>query len=494
MQRTSRKIVSAISRAAIAALLLAVIASCGGGGSGSASAPPPGTGSVNRAPVMTSGASVTVVSGSSGVVYTASASDADNDTLSYAVSGEDAAAFVLDAGSGALRFRNPPDAATPGDANRDNDYRITVTVSDGKASASRDVSVVVMAVAGTGMREITSLELAQEMSPGWNLGNTLEAMPSETAWGNPPASQALLNAVRAAGFRSVRIPVSWSQYADANYNISPAWMARVTEVVNSARNADLYVIVNIHWDGGWMQPTYARQAEVNARLTKLWTQIANNFKGYDDHVLFAGTNEVMVDGDYGTPTVEYYRVQNSFNQAFVDAVRATGGNNALRHLIVQGFNTNIDHTVSFATLPADSVAHRLMMEVHYYDPYNFTLNTSSAIWQWGASATDPAATETWANESWADAQFQKMKARFVDQGVPVILGEYCASLRTEYDPDGIFRARWDEYITRSAHQHGLVPIYWDAGATGNHGSGLFNRVSGAQTYPDLVARIVSAAR
>src|SRR5690606_34081047 len=123
------------------------------------------------------------------------------------------------------------------------------------------------------------------------------------------------------------------------------------------------------------------------------------------------------DGDYGTPTEEYYTVQNSFNQTFVDTVRASGGPNATRHLVVQGFNTNIDHPVNFAVIPTDTVANRLMMEVHYYDPYNFTLNTSSNITQWGAIATDPNATETWANESYTDNQFQKMKTTFIDQGV-----------------------------------------------------------------------------
>ena len=134
-----------------------------------------------------------------------------------------------------------------------------------------------------GMRSLTSLQLSTLMSPGWNLGNSLEAIGGETAWGNPAANQAIMNAVKAAGFKTIRIPVSWKQYADANDNISATWMARVTEVVNYARNAGLYAIINIHWDGGWMQPTYAQQATVNARITKFWTQIANNFKNYDDY-------------------------------------------------------------------------------------------------------------------------------------------------------------------------------------------------------------------
>lgn len=345
---------------------------------------------------------------------------------------------------------------------------------------------------------------AQQLSPGWNLGNSLEAIGSgggrkttsqETAWGNPVVTQAMLNAVKAAGFRSVRIPVAWAQYADANDDIAPFWMNRVAQVVDYARNAGLYVILNIHWDGGWMQPTYADRARANARLARFWSQIATRFETYDDHLLFAGTNEVMVKDVYSAPTPENCAVQNGFNKVFVDTVRATGGSNATRYLVVQGYNTNIDHTLLCnATLPADSAASRLMMEVHYYDPYNFTLNTGSAIWQWGASATLPAATDSWGDEAHADAQFQKMKANFIDKGVPVILGEYAASLRTEHDPPGKYRTDWDRYVTRSAYRHGLVPVYWDNGYTANHNSGLFDRATGAVAFPDTVRAIVNAAK
>jgi endoglucanase len=351
------------------------------------------------------------------------------------------------------------------------------------------------AITVPGMRDLTSLQLSKLMGAGWNLGNSLEAIGGETAWGNPPATQALFNAVKAAGFKTVRIPLSWKQYADANDNISATWMTRVTQVVNYAKNAGLYTMINIHWDGGWMQPTYANQATANARITKFWTQIANNFKGYDDTLLFAGTNEVMVDGDYGTPTVEYYTVQNGFNQAFVNAVRATGGGNLARHLIVQGFNTNIDHTVNFATVPSDSATKRLMMEVHFYDPYDFTLNENSNIWQWGAAATDASATQTWANEAYVDAQFQKMKARFVDAGIPVILGEFGAIRRTEHSGAETYRTNWARYVAHSAWTHGAVPVWWDAGSpTANHSMGLFDRNTGAQSYPSLISAIINAAK
>jgi len=348
--------------------------------------------------------------------------------------------------------------------------------------------------ATTGMRDLTSLQLSQLMGAGWNLGNSLEAIGGETAWGNPATTQALLTAVKAAGFKSVRIPVSWKQYADANDNIGATWMARVTQVVDYAKNAGLVAMINIHWDGGWMQPTYAAQAVANARITKFWTQIANNFKGYDDTLLFAGTNEVMVTDNYNTPTVEYYTVQNGFNQQFVNAVRATGGNNAVRHLVVQGYNTNIDHTVNFAVMPTDTATNRLMMEVHFYDPYDFTLNDKSTKWQWGAGATDATAKVAGYDEAWVDAQFQKMKTKYVDKGIPVILGEYAAMRRTEYGGAETYRTAWDKYIAQSAWAHGMVPVYWDAGAaTDNYSSGLFNRSTGAQAYPDIVKAIVNAA-
>ncbi len=352
----------------------------------------------------------------------------------------------------------------------------------------------------TAVLPVTTPSFPRDLSPGWNLGNTLEAIGSgsqpfttsqETVWGNPVASQALMNSVKAAGFRSVRIPVSWTQYADANGTISPFWLDRVSQVVNYARNAGLYVIINVHWDGGWMQPTYAQQAAVNAKLTKFWAQIAHNFQTYDNHLLFAGTNEVMVTGVYSTPTAENCAVQNSFNQTFVDTVRADGGNNTSRYLVVQGYNTNIDNTLLCNTnMPTDSAANKLLMEIHYYDPYDFTLNTDSSIWQWGNIATSPANTQTWANEAYTDAQFQKIKVNFVDKGIPVILGEYAASLRTEYDVPQTYRNYWDQYITRSAYAHGIAPIYWDSGYLTNHASGLFNRSTGAQGYPATISAIV----
>ncbi|MDO3386360.1 glycoside hydrolase family 5 protein [Gilvimarinus sp. SDUM040013] len=337
---------------------------------------------------------------------------------------------------------------------------------------------------------ITSVEFSASMGVGWNLGNTLEAVGGETAWGNPKATPELMQAVKAAGFDNVRLPVAWSQFSDEpNFVIDPTWLARVEEVVTYALDAELMVMINMHWDGGWMQPTYAEQAYVNNRMEIMWQQIATHFSEFDQNLVFACTNEVMVEGDYGTPIEEYYTVQNGFNQICVDTVRATGGNNSERFLAVQGFNTNIDHTINFFELPDDSATDKLLVEVHYYDPFNFTLNGDSQITQWGAGATDAGATETWANESYVDTQFGRMKSKFVDNGIGVILGEYGAFHREGVDGHEIFRNAWNDYITQAALANQMVPMYWDNGFTGDTGFGLFNRTTAEQVYPDLIELI-----
>ena len=322
-----------------------------------------------------------------------------------------------------------------------------------------------------------------DLGRGWNLGNTLEASngssvppttSQETYWGNPAVNQQLMNEVAAAGFKSVRIPVDWIEYMDASGNVPPLWLTRVKQVVDMARNAGLYVIINQH-RSDWYKPTAANQTAGDAAYKKLWTQIANTFKDYDNHLLFAGTNEIHFD--YGVPSSENCTVQESFNQAFIDAVRATGGNNASRTLIFQGYNTDINNTIGAcgAPVPTDTISGRLMMEFHYYDSYNFTLNDQSPIWQWGSIATDPSVTEAWDNEAHVDAQFDKAKTAYADKGIPVIIGEYCAISKTEYDPTLKYRDYWTKYVTQSAIRHGFVPYYWDIGDYSNHACGLFDR-------------------
>ena len=352
------------------------------------------------------------------------------------------------------------------------------------------------------------------MAPAINLGNTLESLDTwetppyttskETVWGNPAANQAIFNGYAAAGFKSVRIPVTWTQYTDANGNIEPFWLARVKQVVDYARNAGLYVIINMHNDSGII-PDYADQASADAKLKSYWTQIANYFKGYDNHLLFAGTNEIAMPNTYTTPTQENCTVQKGFNQTFVNAVRATGGNNASRTLVVQLYATNIDwgpDTCGETTLPTDTIASRLMIEMHWYDPYDFTINGNNAtIWQWGALANDLSAVETWGNEAHSRTEFDKAQADFVSKGVPVIMGEFGAYPKTSGSGanNETYTNYWAQYNANAAVTRGIVPMWWDTGAMidRNTGavkdSGLLNSLNSGMTINPEPASAVGNA-
>ncbi|HNX89206.1 MAG TPA: cellulase family glycosylhydrolase [Paludibacteraceae bacterium] len=337
----------------------------------------------------------------------------------------------------------------------------------------------------TGM-ESDALVLAKKMTLGWNLGNSLEAIGSETVWGNPKTSKALIDAVKTAGFNAVRIPCAWNGYIEdpVTYTIKDSWLLRVKEVVDYCVNNNMYVILNIHWDGGWLEenPTYAKQAEVNAKQKALWEQISIYFRNYDEHLMFAGTNEVHAG--YGNPTPENIIVQLSYNQTFVNAVRSTGGRNTYRNLVVQAYNTNIDLAVSSLKMATDNVANRMMAEVHYYDPWDFCGDTgNTAVTLWGEPFKIYGKVSTWGQEADVDKQFAKMKTNFVNKGYPVILGEYAPTRRLSLSGEALThhldsRAYYLKYVTQQAKNNGIVPFYWDNGAIGDNGSGIFNRSNG----------------
>ena len=335
--------------------------------------------------------------------------------------------------------------------------------------------------------------LAKKMHLGWNLGNTLEAIGGETAWGNPKASKALIDLVKASGFNAVRIPCAWDQYLEnqTTYKIKDLWLARVKEVVDYCIENDMYVILNIHWDGGWLEnnPTPDKQAEVNKKQKAIWEQIALYFRNYDEQLLFAGTNEVHTTS--GNPTQANFDVQMSYNQTFVDAVRSTGGKNAYRNLIIQAYNTNIDQAVAYLKISTDYVPDRLMVEVHHYDPWNFcglekdeTWGKYAALWgqpyeQYAVGVLAGRAA-TWGKEDYLKTQFNKMKTSFVDKGYPVILGEYGVIRRTTYSGDALMhhldsRAYYLRYVTEQAKNYGLIPFYWDNGSTGDLAFGIIDR-------------------
>jgi endoglucanase len=348
----------------------------------------------------------------------------------------------------------------------------------------------------------TAQQVAGHMKVGWNLGNTLEAICGENAWGNPATTQKLIDSVKAAGYDAVRLPCAWDCHT-TNGVINAAWIARVKEVVDYCINDSMYVIINIHWDGGWLENnvTTSAQAAVNAKQKNYWTQIAKYFKDYDEHLLFAGANEPNVEDATGMS------VLLSYHQTFIDAVRATGHNNSSRTLIIQGPSTDIDKTNNLMnTMPKDSIANRLMIEVHYYTPWQFCGMTEDASWgkmfyYWGKdyhSTTDVSRNATWGEESDLDHYLGLMKTKFVDNGIPVILGEYGVVKRTltgnsDQELHLASRLHFYNYFVESAVNKGIIPFNWDTGPYGNNTMGIFDRNTGAVVDKGLLDAIMQGA-
>jgi endoglucanase len=348
---------------------------------------------------------------------------------------------------------------------------------------------------------------AQLPSPtyGWNLGNTLEPPSGEGTWG-PAATQTLINAVADSGFNTIRLPVAWDSHANqSTYVIDPAWLARVKQVVDWCYAKNLTVIVNCHWDGGWLENhiTATVDPTIDAKMRSYWTQIATTFAAYDNHLLFAGANEPNCD------TAAQWATLRSYYNTFISAVRATGGNNANRWLVIQGPHTNIDQTYTMVdTLPMDSATGRLVVEVHYY-PWRWSLMAEDASWGkmfyfWGQGYHSPTMLDrnsTAEEEAYTDDQFQKMATKFVNNGVPVIIGEWGAVKRTGYsDLTGVeldrhlaSRTYYSKYVTDKGNALGLKPIWWDAGGTGSNTMWLFDRSTAAMIDPDNIRALTGGA-
>ncbi|WP_143774473.1 cellulase family glycosylhydrolase [Niastella vici] len=342
----------------------------------------------------------------------------------------------------------------------------------------------------------TAQTIASQMKVGWNLGNTLEAICGETVWGGATTTQQLINTVKASGFNTIRLPVSWDCHA-TNGVIDPNWMARVKQVVDYCMNQNLYVIINIHWDNGWLENnvTTSAQASVNAKQQNYWTQIGNYFKNYNERLLFASANEPNATDATGMS------VLLSYHQTFINAVRATGGNNSSRTLIIQGPQTNIDLTNNLMnTMPTDQIANRLMVEVHYYTPWQFCGLTEDASWgsmfyYWGNgyhSTTDASRNATWGEESEVERGLGLMKSKFIDKGIPVIIGEYAAVKRNLSAPSDqslhvASRLYFYKYLVNSARSKGIIPICWDINMQ------MYNRSTSAVLDQPVIDAIMQGA-
>lgn len=379
-----------------------------------------------------------------------------------------------------------------------------------EVTSAADTAVTEAATAENTWDELDRTAITAAMGMGWNLGNQLEAssnkVPSETAWGNPIITEDLIKAVKAQGFNTIRIPVSYlSKIGDApDYTIDSAWLDRVQEVVDYVVGNDMYAVMNIHGDGyytvdgGWLLCVDDNQDEIKAKYEAVWKQIADRFKDYDEHLIFESMNEEF-DNTYGRPNKDGYANINEYNQIFVDTVRGTGSNNTKRWLLLPGWNTNVEYTAGNYgfVIPEDKLCEsdgkRIMISVHYYDPYNFTLdeNSSSAKTQWGKYATENF--DNWGQEDYVDSQMQKLHDTFVAEGYPVIIGEMGVQDKTHLSESfNEYRRYWLEYVVKSAKANGCIPVYWDNGWNGKNGFGLFDRTSCTVTQQSLIDAMIRA--
>jgi endoglucanase len=348
------------------------------------------------------------------------------------------------------------------------------------------------------MREgLTALEATRLMGNGINLGNTLEACDNnvgiktntplsyETHWGQPKTTQAMIDGMKAAGFDTIRIPVAWMTNAthlyEGDYTIDADYMDRVEEVVRYARKAGMYVIVNDHWDGGWYGMFGSESAETRALAMEaykgMWQQIAERFRDYSDYLIFESANEELgtrFDENsalYCSDSVvtylnddERYALTNEINQTFVDVVRATGGNNATRLLLIAGYGTNIDQTCDDRfQMPKDTADSKLMVSVHYYDPWSYC-GASSAVsaTKWGKVS----------DYEYMDQQLAKM-TKFTEAGYGVVIGEYGALPCSDGLKDNTLA--YHTAFLDACTKYNLTNCLWDC-------SGLYKRVS--QTFAD----------
>ncbi len=341
-------------------------------------------------------------------------------------------------------------------------------------------------VAGAGaMRDITGMALVKEMKLGWNLGNTMDSTSGgETGWGNPVTTQAMIDAVKAGGFNTVRIPVTWASHmgASPNYTINAAWLDRVEVIVNYVLKDGMYAIVNTHHDS-WvsLMPT-ANQTTISDRLSKLWTQIADRFKNYDDHLIFEVLNEPRTTDStqWAGGTAAARAILNTYNAAAVNAIRATGGNNTLRFIMIPTHAAN-PSTTCINDLVIPNSDPRIIVSLHTYYPNQFSMGGGTTTW---GSAADRTAMTT---------ELDRIYNLLPKNGRAVVIGEWGSINQNNT------AARVDHAGTyaKEVTARGMCPIWWDNGGldAGTDGFGLLDRVANppAWVFPEIVNALSTGA-
>jgi endoglucanase len=316
---------------------------------------------------------------------------------------------------------------------------------------------------------VDALAMVKALGVGTNIGNTLEnTITWETGWGQPLITQTYISGMASRGIKTVRVPVAWDTYANGG-TIDATKLARVKEVVGMITSAGMYAIVNIHWDNGWIdneqgQPPYKLTDAIKTKFASYWQQIGAGFADVGHQLILEGMNEEgrwTTDGaPYGPPDIPPL---NEMNQLFVTTVRGAGGYNATRALLIAGFNTDIEKTcVASFTVPTDPAgAGKLLLSLHYYTPYQFTiLEDSSAFTSWGTDSDVQQLT----------GLFDKLQSFSQERKIPVILGEFGVTrLRSEST-----RRAWMTAVAKASVSRGIVPVLWDTGTDISRTDGAFS--------------------
>src|SRR5574344_2686051 len=320
-------------------------------------------------------------------------------------------------------------------------------------------------VTGTDTFE-TAQAAVDHIVTGWNLGNTLDStgnassdLAAETSWGNPKTTKEMITAVKNAGFNAIRLPVTWQDHMNSKGNVRKVWMERVHQVVDYCISQDLYCIVNVHHDRWFCsdQNMYNKNVE---KFHTLWTEIATEFRDYDEHLLFESTNETLdANMSWGGTSPENYEIINKWNQVFVNTVRSTGGNNYCRNLIPMTYAGSSDTQVMGAfTIPTDVVPNHIIVEVHNYDPQGF-------CWK---EASWTKVTSVWSEAEYGSglkSTFDRMK-RYADSWqVPVLIGDWGSQKKiltgTTYNDEE--RGKHAKFFVGEAKKRGLKCFWWDCG-------------------------------
>ncbi len=369
--------------------------------------------------------------------------------------------------------------------------KITVKIKDTKYKAVCTVTVTnkkTSAKQTTGKTFESANALTAKMGVGWNLGNSLDAIgsydvSSETAWGNVKTTEKLIATVKKAGFNTVRIPVTWGSHMNANGTVSEAWLDRVQEVVDYAYNNDMYIILNVHHDNTTFPLDKASEKETTKKYKALWKQIAERFKDYDEKLIFEGRNEPRTEGsaaEWTGGTKAEWEVLNRMYKAFVSTVRAGGGNNKTRFLMIAPYaaTSTSYQAMTALEIPDDD---RIIISVHSYAPGNLALYGDVNFKTFNEDGKKEI-----------DWVFDNINKVYISKGIPVIMGE-CGVTNRNNDAE---RIKAYKYFLAAAKKYGIPCVVWDNGGTGagNEKFGLINRTTYEWYFPDIVKAITDAVK